>query len=130
MEDLWCRWEYVVDRILYEFNEDVFGGNGFIRKNPYYEMPYVVVENKKLFLCIFPLQGNTLLFISSRGVFKNEYLKFDYSRTEFGTDHIIAFDKIDLEKAERRCSTTDDKFCYMECAVKIFYKRHWSALSA
>lgn len=129
VECLWDRWEYVVQRILYDFNEDVFGGSGSLRENACYDKPYIAVETKKRSLCVFPRQGNILVFIASRGSFKKEYLSLDYAGKGFEHEDILAFDKLDLDKAERRCSTTEDMFCYLTVALKYFHKKHWSALS-
>ncbi len=129
MEDLWDRWEYVVQRILYDFNEDVFGGNGYIRQNSCYEKPYVMVETKKRSLCIFPIQGNILVFIACRGSFKKEYLSLNYAAKDFEHADLLAFEKLDLNRAEPRCRSTEDKFFALECALKYFHKKHWSLLS-
>ena len=129
MEDSWEQWEYVVQRILYDFNEDVFGGNGSIRENFSYEKPYMVVETKKRSLCIFPRQGNIFVVVVVRGCFHKEYVNLDYAVEGFEHENIIAFDKFSIHKAEQSCRTTEDKFWYLEQAIKIFYRKHWSALS-
>src|SRR5215211_3892073 len=129
MEGQWDRWKYVVQRILYDFNEDVFGGSGILQENSCYDKPYIAVETKKRSLCIFPRLGNKMVFIMSRGSFKKEYLSLDYTAKDFAHEDILAFDKFDLDKAERRCRTTEDQVCYLTVALKYFYKKYWSVFS-
>ena len=128
MEGLWDRWEYVVEKILHDFNEDVFGGNGDIRDNSSYEKPYVAMETKKHSLSIFPIQGNVFVFIAFRGSFKKEYLSLDYTAKGFEQESLIGFDTLDMTKVEQRCRTTEEKLLCLEHALRYFYKKHWSAL--
>lgn len=129
VNDLWSRWEYPVERILIDFNEDVFGGTGCIRKSRYLEKPYIVIETRKLFLCIFPIQGNRLAFICFHGCFKNEYLSLNYAATNFEYENLIGVDKFSLFKAELTCNTSEDRCRYVEWALKYFHIKFWSALS-
>jgi len=128
MEDLWSRWEYSVERILIEFNEDVFSGRGCIRKNSVFERPYVAVEARNRFVCIFPIQGNLLVFILFRGTFKKEYLSLDYAANDFAHDDLIGFDRLKLLKAERLCATSEERIQCLQMALGCFYRKYWSAL--
>jgi hypothetical protein len=126
---MWSRWEYPVERILCDFNEDVFCGAGSIRKSAYSERPYVVVQTRKLFLCIFPVQGNLLALISFHGCFKKEYLHLDYAARNFECENLIGVDKFSLTRAEQNCRTSEDRTRYLEWALKYFHAKFWSALS-
>jgi hypothetical protein len=128
-EELWNRWEYPVERILCDFNEEVLGGTGRIRKSPYSEKSYVVVETRKLFLCIFPVQGNLLALISFHGCFKKEYLSLDYAARNFECENLIGVDKFSLTRAEQSCKTSEDRTRYLEWALKYFHAKFWSVLS-
>lgn len=128
MEDLWERWECVVQRILYDFNEDVFEGKGSIRENWSHENPYVAVETQKRSICIFPIQGNLLVFIAFRGSFKKEYLSLDYTAKDFEHENFIGFDRLDMTRAGQSLRTTEEKYWCLEQALRFFYKKHWSAL--
>ena len=129
MEELWNRWEYVLERVLYDFNEDAFCGKGSIRKNPCNERPYVALETGKLFLCTFPIQGNVLVLIAFHGHFRREYLNLDYAANNFEHQQLIGFDKFSLTRAERNCMTSEDRSQYLEWALKYFHKKYWSILS-
>ena len=129
MEDLWSRWEYTVERILYEFNEEVFSGHGCIRKGSAFERPYVAIEARNRFFCIFPIQGNLLVFILFRGNFKKEFLSLDYAANGFAHEELIGFDRLKLLKAERLCRTSEERRQCLQMALECFYRKYWSSLS-
>ena len=126
---LWDRWKYSVERVLYDLNEDVFGGNGSIQENSYSERSYISLQTKEQCVYIFPIQGNRLLIGVSRGKLEKEHLRLNSKASKFEPENLIDSIRLQVDPEDSWFGTTENRLWCLEQALKLLYKKHWSSLS-
>ena len=129
VECLWDRWKYSVERVLYEFNEDVFGGRGRIQENSYGERLYLCLESQKRFVYIFPIEGNVLVMGIFRNKIEKEYLRSKSPSVKFDRENIIAWAALETSRVEEEYGTNCSQRLSLETMLKLLYRNHWSTIA-
>ena len=129
VECLWDRWKYSFERVLYDFNEDVFCGSGRIQGNAYSERFYLSLQTKKLCIYIFPIPGNRIVVAIFRGKIEKEYLRLKSKSPTLDRENLIGWFALEMDRVEQQYVTQEEKLWCLEGALKILYKKHWSEIS-
>ena len=129
VECLWDRWKYSIERVLHDFNEDVFSGSGNIRENSYCERFYLSLQTKKHCVYVFPIPGNRLVVGIFRGKIEKGYLSLKSKSPTLDRENLIGWFALPMDIVDERYETSEEKFWCLEQALKILYSRHWPGLS-
>ena len=129
VECLWERWKYSFERVLYDFNEDVFSGSGNIQENTCSERCYLSLQTKKLCIYIFPIPGNRMVVAIFRGQIEREYLRLKSKSPTLDRENLIGWFALDMDRLEQQYVTHEERFWCLGGALKILYKKYWSAVS-